>query len=219
MWLGNIGTEENEFTLSNLQGTCWICGEQGHRADKCPNKTQVGKDTRRRGSGPTQNYPKKIKGVCNYCEKPGHKAENCWKRPENSAKAPEWYKKKGNKTVHAQVSPEEQLAAPAIDEQEYICASIERELLNEDEKISEFAGMTVPQLFATNMELLKDPNIWIADSGATIDTTPYRTGMVNLIKAAPGSAITMINNKMEDATEVGTIHCTKYNNQGQEANS
>jgi hypothetical protein len=59
--------------------------------------------------------------------------------------------------------------------------------------------------FPNNPQLLNDPNVWIADSGATVHMTPYKIGMRNLRKATAEDAITMGNKRTEYATEIGDI--------------
>jgi hypothetical protein len=43
-----------------------------------------------------------------------------------------------------------------------------------------------------------DPNMWIADSAATVHTTPFKRGMVDIKKANNNSYITMGNGKVEE---------------------
>jgi hypothetical protein len=118
-------------------------------------------------------------GTCFLCKKKGHKASNCpnrkrkrsgnnnsnnsnkgntgtketdcWKKPEDKEKAPEWFK--NNKR------PE--IGGAAVDGVEFVCVGIDQ------------FGLSAGQYFPDNMKLLSDPNIWIADTGATCDMMPY----------------------------------------------
>jgi hypothetical protein len=59
--------------------------------------------------------------------------------------------------------------------------------------------------FPNNPQLLNDPNVWIADSGATVHMSPYKIGMRNLRKATVEDAITMGNKRTVYAREFGDI--------------
>ena len=69
------GTENKEFSLVGFNGTCYHCGEKGHRANKCPKK-QNGENQ----SNYKQNYDSKLKftGKCRTYGKVVHKAAQCW---------------------------------------------------------------------------------------------------------------------------------------------
>jgi hypothetical protein len=51
--------------------------------------------------------------------------------------------------------------------------------------------------FQNNPQLVNNPNVWIADSGATVHMSPYKIGMRNLRKATVEDAITMGNKRTE----------------------
>ena len=73
-------------------------------------------------------------------------------------------------------------------------------------------GMTFP----SDVGFLNDPNVWIADTAATVHMTPHRTGLTNIRKAKASDSITMGNGKEESALEiadiVGTI-CDRHGNE------
>jgi hypothetical protein len=59
--------------------------------------------------------------------------------------------------------------------------------------------------FPNNPQLLNDPNVWIADSGAMVHMSPYKIGMRNLRKANEDDTISMGKKRTERAREFGDI--------------
>jgi hypothetical protein len=53
-----------------FNGKCNICGKQGHKASKCPEKHKI---------------------KCEQCGKMGHKKEFCWKLEANKSERLDWY--------------------------------------------------------------------------------------------------------------------------------
>ena len=90
----------------------------------------------------------KFKGTCNNCGKHGHKKTDCWQLEENKSKRPQGYKVKSEKGLVATEC--------------------------ESSGGKEFLLMT--KGFSTDDAILNDPNVFIADTGATSDTTPYDIG-------------------------------------------
>jgi hypothetical protein len=108
-------------------------------------------------------------------------AKDCWEKEENADKRPKgWKSRLGGEHASA-----------AVDQDSGTEFGVEF-LLN---------ALTFPN----NPQLLNDPNVWIADSGATVHMTPYKIGMRNLRKATVEDAITMGNKRTEYATEFGDI--------------
>jgi hypothetical protein len=73
--------------------------------------------------------------------------------------------------------------------------------------------------FPPNQDLLKDPNIWIADSAATVHTTAHKQGFHTLTEATDADSITMGNGIAEKASLVGKITGTMCNHNGMELGS
>ena len=135
----------------------------------------------------------KFNGKCSNCGKVGHKAADCWEKEENKHKRP-----KGYKTANERSSGSE-TGASAVD--------------GHGPKI-EFllCGMSFPN----DVEFLNDPNVWIADTAATVHMTPHREGLTNVRKATVSDAITMGNGTAENALEIGDIIgtiCDKHGNE------
>ena len=73
-------------------------------------------------------------------------------------------------------------------------------------------GLTFPK----SAKLLKDRDIWIADTGASVHTTPHKYGMENLKTATPADAITVGNGTTENTGVIGDLPgviCDKYDNE------
>jgi hypothetical protein len=73
--------------------------------------------------------------------------------------------------------------------------------------------------FPFSQALLEDPNVWIADTAATSNSTPHAVGMCDLREPSPSDNITMGNGASVGAQKVGHVPgtiCDKYGNQVQE---
>jgi len=129
-----------------------------------------------KGTRPKGNGDK-FNGKCNNCGKVGHKEANCWEKEENKHKRPEGFKSRSAET-----------AASAVDNGSRV------EFL--------LCGMTFP----TDQAILMDPNVWIADTAATVHNTPHMDGMTNLRDAEKSDAITMGNGISEKAVKIANIN-------------
>jgi hypothetical protein len=67
-------------------------------------------------------------------------------------------------------------------------------------------------------KLLLDPNIWIADTGASVHMTAHQQGLVNICTATKDATITMGNGNSESATVIGTLTGTVCDQYGNELN-
>jgi len=62
-------------------------------------------------------------------------------------------------------------------------------------------------------DLLDDPNVWIADSAATVHSTPHSISLTNVKEAKGSDTITMGNGDTEQANKIADIKsmmCNKY---------
>jgi Reverse transcriptase (RNA-dependent DNA polymerase) len=119
---------------------------------------------------------KRIDRKCLNCGKKGHFAANCWYKESNKDKRPPGFRMKSTKT-----NTEEAAIAADTDLQEYLL------------------GLS-DQVCVEN-----DPNIWIADTAATVHMTPHRIGMTNVRKIENGDVITMGNGTQERVQEIADI--------------
>jgi hypothetical protein len=150
------GTSEDdgtEVTLSAFGGYCYKCKAKGHKASDCPVK---GGDNNINNNGNGKGGGKgkqKFKGKCNNCGKVGHREVDCWLKEANKDKRPKGFKVPGETTT---------VATDGGSKVEYL-----------------LVGMTFPD----NHDFLSDPNVWIADTGATVHNTPHQCGLMNVRKA------------------------------------
>jgi hypothetical protein len=136
-----------------------------------------------------KNKQVRFKGNCNNCGRFGHKAIDCWEKEENANKRPANYKKKGSETG---------AAAADGNRIEFLLGNVD-------------SGLTFPKI----QKFLRDPNVWIADSAATVHSTPHDQGFRNLKKVSEDDAITVANGKTEGASKVGDLPgmiCDQYGN-------
>jgi Reverse transcriptase (RNA-dependent DNA polymerase)/Zinc knuckle len=153
---------------------------------KCGKPGHRAKDCRSSKSGGEKG---KFKGTCHNCGMTGHAATNCWEKEENKDKRPNnWKSKKSG-------SYEPNIANPSI---EFVMCSVDSK--------KEFE---VP----ATLKLLQDPCIWIIDTAATSNSTAHREGLVNVKSASSNDNITMGNNLVSKATEIGDVsgfYCNKH---------
>ena len=234
-----------ELSLSTFTGTCFECGEAGHKANECPNKKQHGNNGGRgyrsynRGRG-------KFKGKCNNCGKIGHKAADCWLLEKNKDKRPKNFSEKGLSNVNdkedgktselllmnlCQECNDDITVEDSIDEESYV--NIENEkieidtvnLSDEDASYMEVCKCDEVSLvkkdeeeqttFSTNASILDDPNCFIADTGATSDSSPHDLGMVNIKPGKIEDATSDASGKMIRASKTADLHGTICDKNGQ----
>ena len=65
------------------------------------------------------------------------------------------------------------------------------------------------------MEILKDKDVWIADSGATSHNTPHDIGVHSVQKPWTSDNVTVGNGAETSASKVGTINGSMYDKNGQ----
>ena len=93
---GNHETEETptETSLANTStsgGSCYNCGERGHKANNCPKPRQK------------YGYASDRNVKCHHCGKFGHIERNCWDKPENKDKRPNWWNEKNSESGNASI--------------------------------------------------------------------------------------------------------------------
>jgi len=135
---------------------------------------------REKGVKHDSNQGKRTEKKCLNCNIKGHLAKDCWFKDANKDKRPAGFKVKISSKNNEQ-------AAAAVDtnnndtRQEYLLGVLDKD------------------------DVINDPNLWIADTAATIHMTPYRTGVTNLRKINNAGTITMGNGTQEEITEVGDV--------------
>ena len=144
-----------ESGLADVAGiVCYKCKQPGHKANdpKCPMKGQPYPNGSVRGNGGGRGYEGKFQGNCNHCGMKYHKSVDCFEKPENANRRPPNWKSKMNTERETNAAAVSGSGTP-----------------------SELNAVAVT--FASNMELLKDPDVFIGDTGATCDLTATAFGM------------------------------------------
>jgi hypothetical protein len=134
----------------------------------------------------------KFKGKCNFCGMKGHKESDCFEKEENASRRPNGWKSK----------MEQQGAVTDHNEQLLLMAKESTKLMT----------------FNPTVELLRDPNIWIADTGASCDSTFSISGLSNLVDD-DGGKMKYANGSVSSAEKRGDLSGMIYNKHGQEVQS
>jgi len=142
----------------------------------------------KKGGESSESSKKKFQGKCNTCGKIGHKAVDCFKDPKNVAKVPEWFKKKNTR--------KEETALMTGDDVEM--------LLQGTDKIE----------FPQTLALLLDPNVWVADTGASVDSTGHKMGVQNVRIPSKGDGVTQGNGIKSGVEMIADIKGTVCNKEG-----
>ena len=131
-----------ETGLANVGGiVCYKCKQPGHKANdpKCPMKGQPYPEGSGRGNGGGRRGGGKFLGNCNHCGMKYHKSADCFEKPENANQRPPNWKSKMNTERETNVTAVSGSSTP-----------------------SELNAVAVT--FASNMELLKDPDVFIGNT-------------------------------------------------------
>ena len=197
--LAAVGTRKNK-------NACWDCGNPGHKQGnaECPAKGKgLNKPNRNRGNN---NKGK----ACATCGK-SHKGP-CWEDPRNAHLRPvNWKSGKTGEVSAASVNG---------GENEFLLCSLcleqpaTEDLKSLADKTTEYvlAGLTFP----SHVDLLKDPNIFIADTGSSCHSTKYDMGFSDVRVADSNYTVTMANGAKEKSTKVGNIRGIICDKEGME---
>jgi hypothetical protein len=170
--------DNNEFSLAAFSGMCHYCKKKGHQAKDC-RKKKADQKNKSENSGSNGEGRSSNLRPCKHCGGK-HMDYQCWELPQNANKRPEGWKSK--KTETGAVA---QVQEPRV---EFLLNGIE----------------SSPMTFPNDQALLKDPNVWIADTAASMHMSPYDQGMVN-IKANNGNGITVGSGEVMIAKHKGDI--------------
>ena len=143
-------------------------------------------------SSSKQESKAKSNETCGHCGKKGHKEASCWIKDEKNR--PEWLvKKMANKAKKKTKGTE--TAASNID----VGSRVEFLLCN----------ITMP----SGISMVLDPNVWIADSAATVHSTGHQVGMFDIKKVSTGG-ITIANGEEQKIKLFGSLKGTMCDQHG-----
>ena len=195
-----------EVTLAVFNGTCNRCGQRGHKEADCYAKKHINgqalmlkggsgqglnnnQGNKNNSNGNSNQKKKQFQGNCNYCSNFGHKEANCYKKAVDQ-------KNGGNEAAPAAVSNGNNVEF-------LLCAKAEYGMM-----------ATTKQVFPDSHKLLTQPTIWIGDTVAMMNMTPYSVGMINKKEAKENVSIVMGNKQVEKSVAIEDIPSMVCNNQG-----
>eukprot|EP00957_Ditylum_brightwellii_P058137 4409008-Ditylum_brightwellii.AAC.1 len=114
----------------------------------------------------------------------GHDDKNCWDDPNNKDKVPTWYlKKKENRgtTGHGETG-----------------------LFNGDIEVLLMASDKVMH-FPETLDLLLEQDIWVADTGASCDSTGHAYGLTNKRIAPSDNGVTLTDGSKKRASMIADL--------------
>ena len=132
-------------------------------------------------NGKGNSGKKKFNGKCNLCGTRGHKEKDCWHKEENASQRPKNWK--SNKLEQANA---------AVD-------------ANNGNSGVEFMLSMMDKSFPADHRMLMTHKIWIADTGATVHSTPHACGLVEGKKATEEDAIMVGDGSSMGAATIGNI--------------
>jgi hypothetical protein len=180
--------DEHKMSLAAFSGVCHYCKKKGHMAKDCRKK----KSDAESGKGSHNGRSDKNLRPCKHC---GGKHMNyqCWELPQNTSKRPgNW---KSRKTETGAVAQDNNETSPAV------------------ELLLNGIDCTPTIKFPNDQGLLKNPNLWIADTAASMYMSPHIQGMIN-IQQNKGNGITVGNGEVMIAKQRGDIPSELCDSQG-----
>ena len=174
----------------NDQELALVTAGANRKGPKCFNCNEIGHISRNCPNKRSKNSNALKK--CRHCGKPGHEEKSCWNKPGNDK--PNWLKEKEAKR--------NEMGAAGIQEQ-----------------VKQLEIVLCTLTFPKTMTLLEDPDVWIADSAATVDSTPCSHGIKNITQPEESEAITMGNGDAEGPSMIGNISgtiCDQFGNERQQ---
>jgi hypothetical protein len=177
------------LTSTESQLTCYRCKKRGHKAFQCPDKQKSG--------GPNnKNRGNKFTGKCNRCGKQGHRQEDCWEDDRNANKRPKNYRKSSGPSEVNNV--EVVLCGLCKDEDQVEVALIEQQTVE----------------FPQEFHMLFDPKVWIADTGASADSTPCLMGATKIRPTVEGDGVVVGNGQKSQTEQVIDLSGWKCDEEG-----
>ena len=110
--------------------------------------------------------------------------KDCWNNPKNAGKQPKWFKPKTDEVTAAGVGSGEKTVKLML------------MAMKEEDELK----------FLSDLHLLLDPNIWVADSAMTVHNMPHKQGFTNVCDVSKGKLIMMGNGDAKLTATVGDLH-------------
>jgi hypothetical protein len=202
---------------------CFKCGEKGHKATNCPKNKSKGTFTSGGTGRTAKHKNGSDKRKCFLCQKTGHIAKDCWEDGKNANKRPANWKpisdrggEQGNVGVQGSNGIEFLLCQVCttthdcddvlveVQQQALECrelghsAKVCRESFSgkgktKDRQVTEFQLVCNKMSFPASVDLLRNPNVFIADTGATVHSTSSDLGLIEVRKRNSSDTVTMGN--------------------------
>jgi hypothetical protein len=125
---------------------------------------------------------------CNHCGRTGQKPDNCWMLKKNKEKRPDWFDpvkyNKNNNSNDNNNNSDSNSSNNSVNNVEM--GAFGRGTSGQNDGPEQLlTGLSILK----NMKLLEYPNIWIADTGTTCDSTPHTKGAVNIRRNSASGVI------------------------------
>ena len=141
---------------------------------------------KREGGGNGKGKPGGFKGNCHNCDKIGHKKSNCCSHILEDYKST----RPSNRKSKSETGPATNTEASGNASEEFMLMAVRN------------------TEFPDSMKLLNDPNIWIAETGTTVDNTYHTHGVVETRKGDGNDGITDASGKNTKSSVIGNIPVT-----------
>ena len=166
--------------------------------------------------------PNRPRPYCEDCKVYGHSTHRCWENPKNAhLRPPNWTSRRQQQQAPQEPPPQQ---TPIPNGTQDIATVVASNLTgppvntNSATTANPSQGTHVEALlsgieFPSDIQILRDPNIWIADTGATQHMTSHAQGMINLHKPVDPIGLVMANDTTETASLIGDlpgIRCDKH---------
>ena len=205
---------------------CFECGKQGHMAANCPDKQTGG------GGNRSPRSTQRFNGKCHHCGMKGHKKAQCFHLESNAHRRPPGFvvKQFQAEQSHAMVDRNgaellmAHVDAGAPDMWCKVCSKYKSAIKSAGVTCAE-ASLNPKHLTAAvsdvyrelalksadrgarkNLAILQDPDIWIADTGATVHSTQHDKGMFDTVST--DETVTVGNGDVENTAKYGKIKGT-----------
>eukprot|EP00957_Ditylum_brightwellii_P081628 6209566-Ditylum_brightwellii.AAC.1 len=140
--------------------------------------------------------------VCYNCNKKGHKSFQCplkkgkgrssgGRKEKNADKVPSWWRRIKGRNINSNDN-----GGKANKETGMYCQEVE------------FILTALAIEFPATLKLLKDPNVWITDTGASCDSTGHYLSMINNCVPAANNGVTLPDRNIKAMGIIGDIRGT-----------